>query len=68
MNFYNGQWLIRDFGKQWPSIRFEYVVCIFLLLRSIVILMLCVDVQRCLRSRKGEDTIEKKVGAHHIGL
>jgi len=26
MNFYNGQWLIRDFGKPWPSVRFEYVV------------------------------------------
>ncbi len=38
MNFYNGQWLIRDFGKQWSSIRFEYVVCIFLLLRFIVTL------------------------------
>jgi hypothetical protein len=23
MNFYNGQWLIRDFGKQRPSIRFD---------------------------------------------
>jgi hypothetical protein len=32
MNFYNGQWLIRDFEKSWLSIRFEYVVCIFLLL------------------------------------
>jgi hypothetical protein len=33
MNFFNSQWLIRDFGKLWPSIRFEYGVCIFLLLR-----------------------------------
>jgi hypothetical protein len=24
MNFYNGQWLIKDFEKPWPSIRFEY--------------------------------------------
>jgi hypothetical protein len=38
MNFYNGQWLIKDFGKLWPNIRFEYAVCIFLLLRSIVTL------------------------------
>jgi hypothetical protein len=38
MNFYNGQWLIKDFGKSWPSIRFEYVVCIFLLLGSTVTL------------------------------
>jgi hypothetical protein len=36
MNFYNGQWLIRDFGRLWPSIRFEYFVCIFLLLGSTV--------------------------------
>jgi hypothetical protein len=34
MNCYNGQWLIRDFGKPWPSIRFEYVVCISLLVGS----------------------------------
>jgi hypothetical protein len=38
MKFYNGQWLIKDFEKSWPSIRFEYVVCIFLLLGSIVTL------------------------------
>jgi hypothetical protein len=36
MNFYNGQCLIRGFGKPWPSIRLEYVVCIFLLLGSII--------------------------------
>ncbi len=71
MNFYNGQWLIRDFGK--PSIRFEYVVCISLLLRSIVTLgidddyVVCVC-SICLRSRKGKDVIGKKVSAHHIGL
>jgi hypothetical protein len=33
-----------------------------------MMIVLCVDVQRCLQSRKGEDTIGKKVGAHHIGL
>jgi hypothetical protein len=33
-----------------------------------MMIMLCVDVQRCLGNKKGEDTIEKKVGAHHIGL
>jgi len=38
MKFYNGQWLIRDFGKPRPNIRFEYMVCIFLLLRSTIIL------------------------------
>jgi len=39
MNFYNNQWLIKDFGKLWSSIRFEYGVCIFLLLRSIVTIL-----------------------------
>jgi hypothetical protein len=38
MNFYNGQWLIKDFGEPWPSIRFEYVFCIFLLLGYVVTL------------------------------
>jgi hypothetical protein len=38
MNFYNDQWLIRDFGKPWPSIKFEYVVSIFILLEFIVTL------------------------------
>jgi hypothetical protein len=36
MNFYSGQSPSRDFGKPWPSIRFEYVVCIFLLLGSTI--------------------------------
>jgi hypothetical protein len=72
-NFYNGQWLIRDSTKSWPSIRFEYVVCIFLLLRSIVTLGIDDDyvVCRCsryLRNRKGDNAIGKKVGVHHIGL
>ncbi len=51
MNFYNGQWLIKDFGKPWPSIRFEYVICIFLLLGSIVTLGIDddYDVRKCLR-------------------
>jgi hypothetical protein len=38
MNFYNGQGLIRAFGKPWPRIRFEYVMCIFLLLASTITL------------------------------
>jgi hypothetical protein len=38
MNFYNGQLLIRDFRKPWPSIRFEYLLCIFLLLGSTITL------------------------------
>jgi len=49
------------------------VVCIFLLLGSTVTLGIDDDYvvcrcSRCLRSRKGEDVIEEKVGAHHIGL
>jgi hypothetical protein len=57
MNFYNGQWLIRDFGKPEPSTRFEYVVCIFLLLRSTITLGIDDDYDvcrcsRCLQSRK----------------
>jgi hypothetical protein len=47
MKFYNGQWLIRDFGEPWPSIRFEYVVCIFLLLGSIVTLGIDDDYDVC---------------------
>jgi hypothetical protein len=38
MKFYNGQWLLKDFEKSCPSIRFEYVICIFLLLGSTVTL------------------------------
>jgi len=73
MNFYNGQWLIMDSRKSWPSTRFEYVVCIFLLLRSIVTLGIDDDYvvcrcSRCLGSKKGENVIGKKVGVHHIGL
>jgi hypothetical protein len=47
MNFYNGQLLIRDFGKPPPSIRFEYVVCIFLLLRSMITLGIDDDYAVC---------------------
>ncbi len=36
MNFYNSQWVIRDFGKLWSSIRFKYEVYIFYLLRSTI--------------------------------
>jgi hypothetical protein len=50
MNFYNGQWLIRDFGKPWPSIRFEYVVCISLLLGSTVTLGIDDDYVECVCS------------------
>jgi hypothetical protein len=73
MNFYNGQWLIRDSRKSWPSIRFEYVVCIFILLGFIITLGIDDDYVVCrrsrhLQSRKGEDVIGKKVGVHHIRL
>jgi hypothetical protein len=73
MNFYNGQWLIRDSRKSWPSIRFEYVVCISLLLRFTITLGIDDDYvvfkcSRCLQSRKGEDVIGEKVGVHHVGL
>jgi hypothetical protein len=73
MNFYNGQWLIRDFGKPWPRIRFEYVVCIFLLLRSIVTLGIDGDYDvcrgsKCLQCRKGKGAIGKKASVHRIGL
>jgi hypothetical protein len=71
MNFYNGQWLIRDFGKPWPNIRFEYVICIFLLLGSIITFGINYDVcrcSRCLRSKKGKGVIGKKVNVHHIEL
>ncbi len=62
-----------DSRKSWPSIRFEYVVCIFLLLRFIVTFGIDDDYvvcrcSRCLGSRKGENVIGKKVGVHHIGL
>jgi len=65
--------LIRDFRKSWPSLRFEYVVCIFLLLGFTVTLGIDDDYvvckcSRCLRNRKGENDIGKKVGVHHIGL
>jgi hypothetical protein len=58
MNFYNGQWLIKDF--EWPSIRFEYVIFIFLLLGSIVTLGIDddYDVCRCLRCLRN---LKKKV-------
>jgi hypothetical protein len=51
----------------------EYVVCIFLLLRSIVTLGIDDDYvvckcSRCLQSTKEEYVIGKKIGAHHIGL
>jgi len=73
MNFYNGQWLIRDFGKPWPRIRFEYVVCIFLLLRFVVTLGIDGDYDvcrgsKCLRRRKGKGAIGKKASIHRIGL
>jgi len=66
MNFNNGQWLIKDFGKPWPSIRFEYVICIFLLLGFAVTLGIDDDYDvhrcpRCLRSKKGEGVIGKKL-------
>jgi hypothetical protein len=51
MNFYNGQWLIKDFEEPWPSIRFEYVVCIFLSSGFVVTLGIdddC-DVRRCFK-------------------
>jgi hypothetical protein len=72
MNFYNGQSLVKDFGKPWPSIRFEYVVCIFLLLGLTVTLGIDDDYvvcgcPRCLQNRKG-DVIEKRVGVQYIGL
>ncbi len=49
------------------------MVCIFLLLRSIETLGIDGDYVVCRRSKcpwntKGEYVIEKKVGAHHIGL
>jgi hypothetical protein len=73
MNFYNGQWLIKDFGKPWPSIRFEYVICIFLLLGSTITLGIDDDYDvcrcsRCLQSKNGEGAIGKKANIHHIGL
>jgi hypothetical protein len=73
MNFYNGQWLIKDFGKPWPSIRFEYVVCIFLLQGFTITLGIDEDYvvcrcSRCLQSRKEEDVIKEKVGVHHFEL
>jgi hypothetical protein len=39
MKFYNSQWLIKDFEKLWPNIRFEYEICILLLLTSIVTIL-----------------------------
>ncbi len=73
MNFYNGQCLIRDFGKPWPSIWFEYVVCIILSLSSTLTLGIDDDYDvcrcsRCLRSRKGKGVIGKKASVHHIGF
>ncbi len=49
MKFYNGQQLIRDLGEPWLNIKFEYVVCIFILLGSIVTLGIDddYDVYRC---------------------
>ncbi len=55
-NFNNGQWVIRDFGKPWPSIRFEYVVCIFLLLRSTVTLGIDNDYDVC----RGSKCLQRK--------
>jgi hypothetical protein len=51
MNFYNDQWLIRDFGKPWSNIKFEYVFCISLLLGSIVTLGIDDDYVVCGCSR-----------------
>jgi hypothetical protein len=51
MNFHNGQCLIRDFGRLWPSIRFEYLVCIFLLLGSTVTLSIDDDYDVCKSSK-----------------
>jgi hypothetical protein len=70
MKFYNGQWLIRDFGEPWSSIRFEYVVCIFLLLGSIVTLGIDDDYDvcrcsKCLRNKK-KGIIGRKASVHHI--
>jgi hypothetical protein len=68
MKFYNGQWLIRDFGEPWPSIRFEYVVCIFLLLGSIVTLGIDddYDVCRCSRCLKKEEEKEVLLGKRPV--
>ncbi len=57
MNFYNGQWLIRDLREPWPNIKFEYVVCIFILLGSIITLGIDDDYDvcrcsKCLQSKK----------------
>ncbi len=72
MNFYNGQRLIRGLGEPWPNIKFEYVVCIFILLRSIVTLGIDDDYDMCRCSRcllsKKKGVIGKKTSAHHIGL
>jgi hypothetical protein len=51
MNFYNGQWLIKDFGRLWPSIMFEYSVCISLLLGFIVTLSIDDDYDVCKSSK-----------------
>jgi hypothetical protein len=66
MKFYNGQWLIRNFGKPWLSIRFEYVICIFLFLGFTRILGIDDDYvmckcSRCLQDKKEEDVIGEKV-------
>ncbi len=66
VNFYNGQWLIRDFGKPRPSIRFEYVVCIFLLLRSMISLGIdddydVVDVQDVYKVEKEKVLLGKRL-------
>jgi hypothetical protein len=73
MNFSIGQWLIKDFKEPWPSIRFEYVVCIFLLLGSIMTLGIDDDYDvckcsRCVQSKKGEGAIGRMASVHHIEL
>ncbi len=70
MKFYNSQWLIKDFGKLWPSIRFEYGICIFIIIEvycnNIVITvlmmtMMCVDVQDVYKVEKEKVLLGKRL-------
>jgi len=73
MNFYNGRWLIRDLGEPWPNIKFEYVVCICILLRSIVTLGIDDDYDvcrcsRCLQSKKEKVLLGERLVLPHWTL
>jgi hypothetical protein len=66
MKLYNGQCLIKDFEQSCPSIRFEYVICIFLLLESIVTLGIDDDYvvcrcSKCMWSREKKKLLGKRL-------